>query len=272
MIRAILADNWNSRSFIVRRGANNCYIRALLDGFFVLSDGCEADHICDVMKTIRKYDLPEHLVIELMAASYRMKLSELFKSCESILSKEGDSLEDKEVVPGILHEMAAWAGEIDKDSDRAIEYNKRALGLARSGGYKIIELKILFGLSYNKSRRDTRPLSQKERVEDFRSYKEGFRKLGDNYDALRAETEEARAMFNYAKGQDGEIVRALELAKNAHNESRRIGYTNALIQAKELLAEIYDYLNKKNAADRFRKEADNLRINFSYEAPPLDKK
>lgn len=273
-IRDIIASNVNCRSFIVRRGKENLYIRFFLEGFLILANAISEGESLDVLRVVHCYDLPEHIVIELMAAAYRMREGEFFKACEAAVFENKDLIIDKEVVPAIYHEMAAWSGEIEKDSQKAIEYNKQALGLARAGRFEIIELKIMFGLSYNKSRRDSNPLSQKERIGDFQNYKNRFRELGDDYDALRAEIEEARAIFNYSKTQNNRLEfvdNALDLVKSAHAESRRIGYVNALIQAKELLAKIYMELNKKSMAERFEKEAANLRREYDYQAPPLDK-
>lgn len=269
---SILKDPYNSRSFITRRGHGNEYIENLLKGFsfvFGVENWMNLEFNEKNIDLLHQKNIPERLLIEIMAATYRFRQEKLFFSIRNTVLNNQDKIRDAEVIAGVYHEFAAWLAEVNKDWEGAVGVNRQAIDMTKKFGFKLLENKILFGLSLNKGRRNIRQIKPKDKIDDFAKFAENFRNLGDCYDAARADLEKIGAMVELAIRKNKEdrkklLEEALKLCKKAQIEIKEIEYPNALVMAKELLSNIYLKLEKDNIAAKYKKEADNLRKFYDY--------
>lgn len=270
---SILKDPCNARSFITRRGQRNKYIENLLSGFsfiFGVKNWKELEFNANGLDIIHRENIPEELLVEIMAAAYRFRHEKIFFDIYHTVINNENKIKDAKIVAGIYHEQASWLAEINNDWNGAIEANKKAINLTKKFEMKLLKNKILFGLSLNKGRRHVAQIKPKERITDFTRFADIFRDMNDDHDAVRADLEKIKAMIELAvRKERGEKVKILEealnFAKKAQVETKKMEYPNALIIAKELLEDIYLELGLENIALKYKKEVISLRSFYDYD-------
>jgi len=269
---SILKDPCNARSFITRRGQRNKYIENLLSGFsfvFGIENWKDLEFNANSLDTVHRENIPEELLVEIMAAAYRFRHKKLFFDIYHTVINNENKIRDSKIVAGIYHEKASWLAEINNDWDGAIEANKKAINLTKKFEMNLLRNKILFGLSLNKGRRQIAQIKPKERITDFARFADIFRDMNDDHDAVRADLEKIKAMIELAVRKERKekmeiLEEALSFAKKAQVETKKMEYPNALIISKELLENIYSELGFENMALKYKKEVISLRDFYDY--------
>ncbi|HPN96529.1 MAG TPA: hypothetical protein PLK35_02065 [Candidatus Moranbacteria bacterium] len=275
-IKDILSDPQKIRSIVLDRrekGKGLISLRNSFDLLFGEKFGPEKN-ICsedidsqEVFKWLSEADLPEHILNEMMGVAYHLKDHGRFFRLLTVISENEKKLKDKTVFARAIHDLSTWEGTAAKNPQMAIEHNKSALSSARELNDKVLEGKILFGLTYNKD------LKPKEKTEDYQKYVKHLEESGDEYDAARAMIEAANsyASITSIPGKGGvrrflpdNIDKALVLANEALKRAEKLNYSNAILKSHQTLSNIYQAIGDKKSAENHQREANKIKRETGY--------
>lgn len=254
-----------ARSFIVRRGEGNVYVSTLLDAYHVI---LKQTTVTGLVSFLHEQGLSEYLLWEWMAAAYRLRQRRVVKNIAELVTVGKSQLMDYTAQGLVLHELAAWAIEIDHDAIRGAALHRAALGCIRKGHDGLAAVRIKFGVSIAKMRRTVRPLSPQQRVKDFSLYAKQYRRVGDEADALRGDSEVAVAWYDVAMMRKPfnaqPLIASEKIAKQVLSSAKKLGYPNAVIVAKEILGNCAYARGNDTQGKKLHHEALTLRHRFDY--------
>lgn len=267
-IRDILSDPQILRGAIINRNENNKNLILLRDSFdmmFVEKFGKKEDlYFVDskiILDWVHEIGWPENILNGMAATAFHLQDDRKFFRIINIIFENESRFENPSVVLMAMNDLASWQSAVEKNPNKAIGTNKEALGLVLESNDKVLETKIRFGMTYDKS------LKPKDKANDFENYLERFEDCGVEIEAVRAMIEAADAYANLAKGQWGNsaqlkiknLDKAEYLAQEALKKAYDLGgYTNAIIKAHKVLQKIYTEQGDQITAEKHKKEAENI--------------
>jgi hypothetical protein len=203
-----------------------------------------------------------------MEVAFRVTARDMMDTLYHVATMEHSPLKDQTARGLVVHDMAAWAIEIDHDAARGLVLHRQALDLAREGKDSLAVIRMKVGAAFAKSHLSQRPLAPQLRIKDFSQYAKQYRAVGDDADALRVECEVAYAWFDKARASSSVDLALLafteKMTKDILTAAKHMQYPNVIILAKELLSRCALLRGKDLQAKKLYREAQQLRKTFAY--------
>jgi len=272
-VQKVLQDPKNLRSLIERRGEKNLSHDLLKKSFDLLFQEkfgpidifhCPGNKVIDF---IHEYNLPEQVLIEYLDVAYHKRDKVLLNRLAAIIFENEDLLENKSIVPTLLHNIASWKSSIEGNTAESLDFNKQALTAADQANDDVLEEKIKFGLTFNKV------LKPKDKAQGFADVAAKMEVLDHKYDAMKARVDEALARIELAKRQknnkqslerEDNLGVALELIKAAYNYSTFKKISNLEVMALDAFARIYEEMGDAEKVKRNQRRAASAREKYGY--------
>jgi len=285
-IQNIFSDSITLRSLVLARGENNSFLNLIVSGFlFFLNDNNlliqKSSDQEKIIKIIQEKIGNEEVLVFVSSVAYHLRDKDLFNLIFETVKKNKDILKQQNIYYWILHNVSSWQETVEDNSEESITLNKEIISNISQKSNTLLWLKAKVGLTYSKK------ILPKQKVDDYLTLVEQFRKIGYLYEVYRVEVEAARALVDLSRHQsEDELVfanleKAKDIALEAFKVSKDIAYPNLEIISALILAYIYQerynksrnanqeiqkkYKNDKRKADSYNKQAEEFRAIFVYQ-------
>jgi hypothetical protein len=273
-IKELLKNPQIARRILLDRREGSKNLVTLQDSFDLMFQerfGPKADIFTEesekILDWVHDIEWPEYILTNMLDSAYHLKDFRRFFRILTIISENENRLKDKEVLLIAQHDLATWESTASGNPSGALKINKDILGQAIKLNDKTLETKIRYGVAHNK------PLKPKEKAGDFEKLAASFDESGDEYDAIRAMAEAAKAYLALAKGQWGDskknkfdnLEKAQTIAEESLDRAEKLKYSNGMYHAHLALAGIYAEKKDKLQANDHQREVERLKKLIGYQ-------
>ncbi len=259
-----LKDSRYPETLLVLRGKKNEYSKLMYTLFIKLLDNYSNQ---DLLRLFQKQQISETIFIQMMTIFFQMRDKKAFDRILNLTFEHPEQFKNKPIIAEALHIQASWENAITKNFQKALQLNKIALSICRKNGFKLLETKILYGLTHNKSLDSMIHLKLSHQIKDYEKYYKKFLELNDEYRALRALIESYSLRIELAmrdpKKSYKEIEDVHEALLKLLREQKRAENYYLLMFIKRELSKVLMILGQEKKAKQYEKEHQKLKEGFS---------
>lgn len=259
-----LEDSRYPRTLIVLRGKENEYIKLLYLLFTRLLSFYSSQ---ELLKFFHERNISEMVFIQMSTVFFQMRDKGRHDQVLGSIFENDDLFESKAITAEALHAQGSWENAITKDYQKSLKLNKKALALCRKNGLKLLETKILYGLTHNKSLDSTIHLKTSSQIKDYQIYYKKFSVLNDEYHALRALIESYSLRIDLSlhdtKKNHKEIETVHQALLDLLHEQKKANNYYLIMFIKRELSKALMALGQEKKAQQYEKEYQKLKEGFS---------